>query len=252
MQDLKRLSASLPSARDRDFFQRVHAVEEQVYARRVEALGFVGLGKVLDAGCGFGQWTAALARRNATVHAVDLDTHRVEAARGVLQAKGCDNVSVSRGDVSALPFDPESFDAVFSYSVIYYTDPQTTLREWARLLRPGGLLYFSTNAVGWYLYNALTNHNASKDFSPRRMGLAALGRTLRNTLGARVPGEAAMPPATTRGLLRRLGFDILGLGPDGTLGRQDPASPVRPFYPATRYGLTNVYEVLCRKKENPQ
>ena len=248
MSELTQLATSLPSARDRDFFRRVHSVDESVYSRRTEALGFTGLADVLDAGCGFGQWAAALASRNERVCAVDIDAARVEVTRKVLQSKGLCNAKAVQADISSLPFAAASFDGIFSYSVIYYSEHKATLREWHRLLRPGGLLYFSTNAVGWYLYNLITNHNASADFSPRRMAIRALGNTIRNGFGKDLPGESAMSPRTTRRLLDTLGFEVLAIGADGTLGQPDPDHPVRRFYPPRRYGLPNVFEVLCRKR----
>ena len=74
---------------------------------------------VLDAGCGSGRWTYAMASLGATVIAVDLTDAGVLAAyKGT---KEFERVAVVQSNVSNLPFRPESFDLVVSWGVLHHT-----------------------------------------------------------------------------------------------------------------------------------
>src|SRR5205807_3993174 len=49
------------------------------------------------------------------------------------------------GDASVLPFEDESFDLVLSAFVVFFMpDPTAALREWGRVLKPGGRLVMAT------------------------------------------------------------------------------------------------------------
>jgi SAM-dependent methyltransferase len=99
----------------------------------------VGL-RALDLGCGEGHNTRLLAGRGAEVVALDISEQFVRAASEFATA-GIHHVV---GDGAVLPFGSSSFDAVTAFmSLMDVTDPERTLQEVARVLRPGGLLQFS-------------------------------------------------------------------------------------------------------------
>ena len=95
---------------------------------------------VLDAGCGSGRWTYAMASLGATVVAVDLTEAGAEITH---QATAhMDNVAVLQASLFQLPFNPESFDLVVSWGVLHHTpDTKKAFARIAPLVKPGGQLY---------------------------------------------------------------------------------------------------------------
>lgn len=95
---------------------------------------------VLDAGCGSGRWTYAMARLGATVVAIDLTDAGVEIThRATAQLE---NVAALQASVFHLPFRPESFDLVVSWGVLHHTpDTRAAFERVAPLVKKGGQLY---------------------------------------------------------------------------------------------------------------
>ena len=98
--------------------------------------------RILDAGCGTG---AILQRLGNPEQNIGID--RAPEALAFCRRRGLNNVL--QGDVMALPFPDESFDAVICSSVLYHQwvpDVPAALREMQRVLRPGGLLILNLPA----------------------------------------------------------------------------------------------------------
>lgn len=94
--------------------------------------------RVLDVGCGPGNFTRALAGAVRDGQVVGLDASQTMLERAVLEGVPA-NVAYVRGDASALPFADESFDAVNCFAALYLiADPMRALDEIARVLAPGG------------------------------------------------------------------------------------------------------------------
>jgi len=90
-------------------------------------------GRLLDLGCGRGDHLAAFARLGFDVAGVDISERSRELA-------GDFAVEVVDLDRDRLPFPPESFDFVFSKSVVEHIRNTTTLlANVLEILRPGGV-----------------------------------------------------------------------------------------------------------------
>jgi SAM-dependent methyltransferase len=96
--------------------------------------------RVLDAGCGTGAVLAPAARVAASVTGIELSEAMARRAR-----EAAPRADVVVGDAAALPFEDGSFDVVLAGFVIFFMDdPTAVLREWRRVLAPGGRLAIST------------------------------------------------------------------------------------------------------------
>lgn len=95
--------------------------------------------RVLDAGCGSGNWCVRLARRGFTVCGLDVAPGMLAlAARNAGQTQAAAFVL---GDMAAMPFRGGAFDAAISFSALdFVPDPVAALREFARVLRPDSRL----------------------------------------------------------------------------------------------------------------
>ena len=94
--------------------------------------------RVLDVGCGPGNFTRNFARAAGAGIVVGLDASRTMLARAV-QETDADNVTYLRGDASALPFSDASFDAICCFAALYLIErPMRAVDEIARVLAPGG------------------------------------------------------------------------------------------------------------------
>jgi demethylmenaquinone methyltransferase/2-methoxy-6-polyprenyl-1,4-benzoquinol methylase len=110
---------------------------EQMRTEAVDMLDLAPDDRVLDVGCGTGFATEGLLERVETVHGIDQSPHQLAQAYPKFGKRG--RVCFHLGDAERLPFADDSFDVVWSSgSIEYWPDPVATLREFRRVVRPGG------------------------------------------------------------------------------------------------------------------
>lgn len=96
--------------------------------------------RLLDVGCNWGRWSIAASRLGYRVVGIDPSLGAVLAARRVTRQVGAAADFVV-GDARYLPFPYDSFDIVFSYSVIQHfskEDARLAVSEIGRVLKRGG------------------------------------------------------------------------------------------------------------------
>jgi SAM-dependent methyltransferase len=99
--------------------------------------------RLLDVGCGPGTITAALAGTVGAAIGVDIEPNAITAAKWLAARSGATNLSFVEADMTALPFEDATFDAVFFHAVLYHQSKPMlakTLAEAHRVLKPGGVL----------------------------------------------------------------------------------------------------------------
>jgi SAM-dependent methyltransferase len=100
--------------------------------------------KVLDIGMGNGLSTLALARRGAHALGIDISARAVEGANALISTLPEDvasRLSYRVMDATSLGLPEASFDVVTCLKTIWcFPDPVQALREFHRVLRPGGLI----------------------------------------------------------------------------------------------------------------
>jgi SAM-dependent methyltransferase len=98
---------------------------------------------VLEAGCGVGAQTIALASNSPEARFVSIDISEVSVAqaREMIERAGLNNVSLQQADLFDLPFGPASFDHVFVCFVLeHLSNPARALACLRTLIKPGGTL----------------------------------------------------------------------------------------------------------------
>ena len=100
-----------------------------------------GARRVLDAGCGSGRLTVALAQTGADVTGFDTNASQLEVARERAVETGVELTLLETDFDQALPFPDAAFGAVVSrLALMAAADPVATLRELRRTLEPHGRL----------------------------------------------------------------------------------------------------------------
>lgn len=151
--------------------------------RLAQACGLRPGDHVLEAGCGSGLFTSALARRCGHLTALDLDPRYL--AQTAARTAGVPNLSLRQGDLAALPCPDASMDAVVLISVLTETPaPVTALRECARVLRPGGRIIVGEEFFGPEYVRACTVDGWARAAGLRRVGRQGNGWAYLHTYAA--------------------------------------------------------------------
>ncbi|MFG0258129.1 MAG: bifunctional demethylmenaquinone methyltransferase/2-methoxy-6-polyprenyl-1,4-benzoquinol methylase UbiE [Phycisphaerales bacterium JB043] len=123
-----------------DLNNRLHSFgRDQAWRRRAVALSDVDPGsRVLDVACGTGDLTRAYSHAGASsVTGCDFTPEMLAIAR----RKTREPIEYIEADAMALPFEDASFDVVsIAFGIRNVGDSDTALREFARVLAPGGRL----------------------------------------------------------------------------------------------------------------
>jgi ubiquinone/menaquinone biosynthesis C-methylase UbiE len=160
--------------------------EYEAIARRIAA---DSPGHVLDWGCGRGQMTWLLREQGLRVTAYDYRPSLDRPIRKTLEFEGVE--ADLSPDPVRVPYAADSFDAVLSCGVLEHVlDPDESLEELRRVLRPGGL---------FYVYK-LPNKFSYLEWIARRIGIYHHGQN---------PLDQLYTDATASELLHRHGFRVI-------------------------------------------
>ncbi len=235
---------------DQMFLQRVYGEGLGKYIDRLRAIGFTGHEHVLDAGCGYGQWSLALANLNRLVSACDVSPLRMDFLKDMSAELAVSNLDFRVSGIDALPYSDASFDAVFCYGVIFLTPWRKSLMELARVLKPGGTLYVNANGLGWYIFLWQEEHNKAEDYDPKAIAARTFADTLRyeREQTYELGMNLIIEPENLETELLKLGFSNLYREREGGLHLNLDVPAPKPFFKGEYYGQPGVYEVVAEKK----
>lgn len=165
--------------------------------------------RVLDVGCGGGEYVRALLARGADARGLEPGGEKLASARRLSPQV---SARITAGDAGAAPFADRSFDALLANEMLEHVpDDGAALREMWRLLRPGGqLVLLSPNRL-----HPCETHGVFLRGSGRRLSHAWPGVAwIPLPLGRRVLHYWARNywPWQLRRLLRETGFRVLRTG----------------------------------------
>jgi ubiquinone/menaquinone biosynthesis C-methylase UbiE len=129
---------------------------------------------VLELGCGIARVGRELAPLCGCWRGVDISENMLKVARS--RTAHLPNVEFSLlSGTSLAEFPGDAFDKAYSVTTLIHLDKEDLflyLRELARVLRPGGLLYFDTwnlaHEIGWKQWLKEVEHWANSDQSQRK------------------------------------------------------------------------------------
>jgi malonyl-CoA O-methyltransferase len=144
--DIRRVRAAFDAAAQG--YDAAALLQREVAERLLERLELTTVApeRVLDVGCGTGRPTRALVKRypKAVVVGADLAPGMLRVAEAEQPWFG-KRARYTCAEASRLPFATASFDLLYGSLVLQWCeDLDATLLEWRRLLKPHGLLLFST------------------------------------------------------------------------------------------------------------
>lgn len=117
--------------------------------------------RVLDAGCGTGNFEHFIHQKQpplVSIDAVDFSPKMLDRASGKCASLG--NVTFSRANLTTrLPFEDATFDRILSINVLYaLPDPDFTVSELLRVLKPDGLLVVTSPAPEFAVSALVVDH----------------------------------------------------------------------------------------------
>src|SRR5690606_20433707 len=99
----------------------------------------------VELGCGTGYVSGWMARRGATVSAIDNSSEQLATATRLADVHGA-SIAFVHGNAESTPYPDEAFDfAISEYGAAIWCDPEAWIPEAHRILKPGGRLVFLGN-----------------------------------------------------------------------------------------------------------
>jgi SAM-dependent methyltransferase len=131
--------------------------------------------RILDVGCGSGALVRLLAQwlgQRARIDAVDVNPFLLREAAALAADLGA-RIRFAPGSATALPFGDDTFDCVFSVTVLEECDAEKAIAEMMRVTRPGGRVAIVVRAIDlpqWWNLNLPAGIKAKADVPPQSVG----------------------------------------------------------------------------------
>ncbi|MFO7882798.1 MAG: methyltransferase domain-containing protein [Kosmotogaceae bacterium] len=142
--DWKRVKEDIWHRPSEDVYYLLHRWKENGYKR------------FLDLGCGMGRHSIFFAENGFQVTGYDLSESGLKILKESAKEKNL-NIDIVKGDITSLPFENESYDAILSYHSVYHVDSEgmsKVIKEIQRVLKRGGEIYLTLLSKNTYSYSA--------------------------------------------------------------------------------------------------
>ena len=112
---------------------------------------YIPSGRILDAGCGFGEWVSYLAQVGYAAEGLDYSPELIARLNATYPQNRW-----TQGTTQRMPYPEASFDGLISWGVIEHDQqgPAAQLREFARVLKPSGAAVITVPADTRRMRNA--------------------------------------------------------------------------------------------------
>jgi ubiquinone/menaquinone biosynthesis C-methylase UbiE len=162
--------------------------------------------RVLDVGTGPGHFLVTMRdlAPEAMLHGTDASYEHLARARIDLARRGV-SAALIRSNSMPLPYPDRYFDLVICQAVMPYSyDDRRFLEGLLRVLRPGGVLWFATHGIGFYVVRML--HRTLHDRV--RYGVSVVSGLLSMMCGWKPINDTPVTVGWLRRALRRAGCQI--------------------------------------------
>ena len=173
--------------------------------------------KILDVGCGTGSIGIPLAMLGHRVTEVDLCSNMLEKVKENARAAGVE-VECYCTASDELPFEDHSFDAVVCRNLLWALEnPEESLRQWKRVLKPDGFLIYQDANHYYYLFD---EQNLEYRREMKRLSGTVHGETVGNWNGWKLCDDTALDLPLSRldrpgkwdlPVLEKLGFEVISV-----------------------------------------
>jgi ubiquinone/menaquinone biosynthesis C-methylase UbiE len=197
-----------------DYYKYIFAYSLDYYRQRVAMAKCTGYNRVLEAGCGYGQWAIALADLNKDVIGIDHSEKMLTVSNLLAKHFNSENIFFKKGTLPYLEFEDKSFDFIWCWSVFMFINRDLTLREFNRILVPGGRLFLgAVNGFGRWFFK----FRKSLKFNSFNLSLASicLNVLLHGSDFNQAPNYTSVKVMKKK--CKQYGFKLIAYGSDGQI-----------------------------------
>lgn len=211
--------------------QYIYNKKKSFWEDKINEYGLVANRKVLDLGCGLGQWLIALSNHNKDAIGIDPCFKSLMRAQDALNKNRIHNSCLIKGVGEQLPFKNNTFDGLFTYGVLMNTREFTTFNEIIRVLKNGGMIFLAVDGAGYFLKNIVDGIKFSHPDSIK-LGLIALANTIIGKYILKRENNLAsfFTYAEIKSLFKRHGIKLLNISLEITDEQKSPKYLGFPFF----------------------
>lgn len=174
-------------SRQATLFQATHRSADAALKLVVDITDASAADTVLDVACGPGIVACALAEVTQHVTGIDITPAMLKHARALQAEKKLSNIEWTLGDVTRLPFEPETFSLVVSrYAIHHVQEPDVVVAEMARVCQSGGRVALIDSAPRFDQSDAFNATELIRDPSHTRALAPDMLQALMNRAGLEV------------------------------------------------------------------